>query len=33
VTSAQINHVFDDLDRKLTAMMTEKTTLQEESER
>lgn len=33
VTSAQINHVFDDLDRRLTSMMTEKTTLQDESER
>lgn len=33
VTSAQINHVFDDLDRRLTSMMTEKTALQDESER
>lgn len=33
VTSAQINHVFDDLDRRLTSMMAEKTALQDESER
>lgn len=33
VTSAQINHVFDELDRRLTSLMTEKTTLQDESER
>ena len=32
-TSAQINQVFDVLDRRLTAMMTEKTNLQDESER
>lgn len=33
VTSAQINHVFDELDRRLTSLMTEKTALQDESER
>jgi hypothetical protein len=33
VTSAQINHVFDDLDRNLTLLMTEKTNLQDESEK
>jgi TolA-binding protein len=33
LTSATINRKFDDLDRQLTSLMTEKTNLQEESER
>jgi hypothetical protein len=33
VTSAQINSVFDQLDRQLTSLMTEKRNLQDESEK
>jgi hypothetical protein len=33
LTSAQINHTFDEMERRLTVMMTEKTTLNEEGER
>ncbi|KAJ1411342.1 hypothetical protein B484DRAFT_455642 [Ochromonadaceae sp. CCMP2298] len=33
LTSAQINHTFDEMERRLTLMMSEKTGLQEEGER